>query len=595
MKMNRVPRLTKKYVCDAIFMPGLWLCIALLIINGPAMGDISLVVNPYEGVDWDNIRHHKINLHTHTTESDGRMTPAQVIDEYHKRGYSGLMISDHNRSTWSWSDYGRIPEALGMVAIPGNELSRHHHALSLFTNYETDSTDLEASLVGVSERGGIATLCHPAMHWVRESDKPGLKVAFTPQLRAIAQGDFTVATWFRTTDSGRHILLGNFSPNYSGALNLELHTENRVRLYLQPHGNGKTVDLNVSADEFNIKTRDGEWHHLAGIRRLGTVYLYLDGQLVGERTDSAGAFELQGNVYYIGRDSRTDSTALNGDLCQASIWGRALSDAEVNQLFINGTMSGAALLAQYACSATVGEDSAENSDGPYPAEKADVAPAVISDIPECLKGNDKVRRALHFGVAHIADTVPADVVAKYAAIFRRHPYLVGTEILNCTRPLSEYPLDRGLWDGLLTTLMPERPVWGLAVDDMHSIQHLGGNWLVIPVKQLDVNAVRTALETGRYYFSSIRYEGLEHANAEGTPIIENVDCNKQAKQITVTATVAGKPVADAAYTWISNGNTIHTGPTLSYGNNPKVGAYARVEIKTPSGISYSNPFGFVKK
>jgi predicted metal-dependent phosphoesterase TrpH len=44
--------------------------------------------------DW-----YKGNLHTHTTESDGRFTPEEVIRRYRKAGYHFLALSDHNKVT----------------------------------------------------------------------------------------------------------------------------------------------------------------------------------------------------------------------------------------------------------------------------------------------------------------------------------------------------------------------------------------------------------------------------------------------------------------------------------------------------------------
>ena len=101
------------------------------------------------------------------------------------------------------------------------------------------------------------------MHWVpQHAPATGLSVALAPALARITEGDFTIETWFRTTDTGRNILLGNYSGGYQGALNLELHTDNRVRIYVQPV-DGATVDLNISAATVGIDTRDGKWHHLA--------------------------------------------------------------------------------------------------------------------------------------------------------------------------------------------------------------------------------------------------------------------------------------------------------------------------------------------
>ncbi len=120
--------------------------------------------NPYEGVDWQRTERHKANLHTHTTQSDGWMSPEVVIDQYRQRGYTVLALTDHNRCTFPWQKFGRDPADLGMVAIAGNELSRHHHTGAWFVQYETPSSDLKANLAEVGDLGGLAVLYHPGRY-----------------------------------------------------------------------------------------------------------------------------------------------------------------------------------------------------------------------------------------------------------------------------------------------------------------------------------------------------------------------------------------------------------------------------------------------
>ncbi|MBU7003944.1 MAG: hypothetical protein HXS50_00155, partial [Theionarchaea archaeon] len=36
------------------------------------------------------------NIHTHTTESDGRLSPSEVSEFYRSRGYDFLCLTDHN-------------------------------------------------------------------------------------------------------------------------------------------------------------------------------------------------------------------------------------------------------------------------------------------------------------------------------------------------------------------------------------------------------------------------------------------------------------------------------------------------------------------
>ena len=147
-----------------------------LLLAGPAAAqDKVVVVNPYENVDWD-AAHHKGNFHTHTTESDGAQDPSTVIDGYHAHDYDVLALTDHNHVTWPWPDYGRTPEELDMVPVPGNELSRHDHNLSLFTEYPSpvrdSSTDrLHTSLREVAEIGGLNVLAHPGRYWEPDDDR----------------------------------------------------------------------------------------------------------------------------------------------------------------------------------------------------------------------------------------------------------------------------------------------------------------------------------------------------------------------------------------------------------------------------------------
>lgn len=47
-----------------------------------------------EGDNW-----YKGNLHCHTTNSDGKLTPVEVINQYKEKGYDFIAITDHERMT----------------------------------------------------------------------------------------------------------------------------------------------------------------------------------------------------------------------------------------------------------------------------------------------------------------------------------------------------------------------------------------------------------------------------------------------------------------------------------------------------------------
>src|SRR5690606_26985296 len=103
-------------------------------------------------------------------------------------------------------------------------------------------------------------------------------------LSSITTGDFRIETWFKTTDTGRANLFSSYVGTAT-ALNLELHTSNRGRLYIQ--GPTSVTDLNLTLP---TDSRDGQWHQLIGLRSGDNVELYYDGVLVNSTTDVAGSF-----------------------------------------------------------------------------------------------------------------------------------------------------------------------------------------------------------------------------------------------------------------------------------------------------------------
>lgn len=155
--------------------------------------------NPYQSVNWEADGRHKANLHTHTTRSDGRLNPHEVVDAYHQLEYSILAITDHNEVTWPWEAFGemkpsnrylsragsedsvmsedfvfetRDPAELGMLAIQANELSRHHHMGSFFNGHigvpyneriDYNITE-EESLNAVRDSSGLAMIYHPGRY-----------------------------------------------------------------------------------------------------------------------------------------------------------------------------------------------------------------------------------------------------------------------------------------------------------------------------------------------------------------------------------------------------------------------------------------------
>jgi len=105
---------------------------------------------------------YKGNLHTHTTNSDGVLSPEEAIAWYREHGYDFVSITDH----WSAQEYAARDD---IVVIPGVELdgmdpelgSYHVVGLDIARSPERQNLSLRQVTDYISEMGGISVLCHP--------------------------------------------------------------------------------------------------------------------------------------------------------------------------------------------------------------------------------------------------------------------------------------------------------------------------------------------------------------------------------------------------------------------------------------------------
>jgi histidinol phosphatase-like PHP family hydrolase/predicted MPP superfamily phosphohydrolase len=336
----------------------LCLLVVMLGLSGAVASaqPVRVSLDPYQHVDWVKHHRHHGNFHTHTTQSDGKQTPAKVIDGYHALGYRILALTDHNKFTWPWSSFGRDPKKLGMIAVRGNELSRHHHTLSLFSDLTTDTRDLETAIKQVAKSGGLSVLAHPGRYW---------------------------------------------------------------------------------------KLKDGQ--------------------------------------------------------------------------------------------------------------------------------------------------VPDEVRDKYVKLFKDNKTLIGFEVINKS---NRYPHDRALWDAVLTHMMPDRPVWGMANDDSHSASQIGLNTTVMLLPSHDDKAVREALERGRFYFTTVASHPKNQRDRKGVPVIHAIHHDAAAATITTKATCKDKALEDSAFKWITaGGKMVHQGPKLELAKIKGLSRYVRAEIRGSGGTVYTQPFG----
>ncbi|QGY47300.1 hypothetical protein GM418_27630 [Maribellus comscasis] len=181
-------------------MKSLFQVLIMIITSGFIFSGCSSkweINNPYENVDWENHSKYKANLHTHTTRSDGRMSPQKVVDSYHSLGYKILAITDHNEVTYPWTNFSemlpgesaherlergditsdelvfenRNPAEMEIFAIQGNEVSAPHHTGSYFSDYQQQPGDENIALGEIGKKNGLALLNHPGRYTARNPEK----------------------------------------------------------------------------------------------------------------------------------------------------------------------------------------------------------------------------------------------------------------------------------------------------------------------------------------------------------------------------------------------------------------------------------------
>src|SRR6056297_3558913 len=91
----------------------------------------------------------KIDLHMHTTASDGALTPAELVEKCIELGLETIAVTDHDNVT-SVEEVKQLGEEKGLKVVPGIEISTYrgdaeYHILGYFIDIENDA------LLGLTE------------------------------------------------------------------------------------------------------------------------------------------------------------------------------------------------------------------------------------------------------------------------------------------------------------------------------------------------------------------------------------------------------------------------------------------------------------
>ena len=108
---------------------------------------------------------YKVNLHTHTTLSDGRLTPEEVIEIYRKNGYDAVALTDHWVCGEGYTDKGMTVISGAEFNIGAADSLEVYHILGLGIERNPDISNCSTPqqiIDGIHSVGGLAVLAHPA-------------------------------------------------------------------------------------------------------------------------------------------------------------------------------------------------------------------------------------------------------------------------------------------------------------------------------------------------------------------------------------------------------------------------------------------------
>ncbi|HOP69999.1 MAG: hypothetical protein WBK48_10670 [Dethiobacteria bacterium] len=177
----------------------------------------------------------------------------------------------------------------------------------------------------------------------------------------------------------------------------------------------------------------------------------------------------------------------------------------------------------------------------------------------------------------------------YISLFRQYPHLAGMELF------TRHSSGEALWDRLLSELMPRRPVWGFANDDLHSLKQFGRCFNIFLLDPGTIDSwenpavLRQAMERGQFYFSWVEDPSwVKNSSVDPPPAIKSIEVGEG--YIRIEAEGAVEPPE-----WIvDGGRVLFRGDTFRCPSEDQPFTYVRVRLTGRNGKTYTNPFGLLK-
>jgi uncharacterized protein (TIGR02145 family) len=197
-------------------------------------------------------------------------------------------------------------------------------------NITTTSTDNEVIVAFFAQESILSTFSDWTNSFVGETEKSS-HVHVTADRIVNSKGTYSTGMTTSACQGGGWIMASFNQVSGGGAektsVPYALSTVNGGEFLINNGGTPYTVDSSVNVS-------DGKWHHLVGTYDGTTMKIYVDGVNKGSSWFLSGSLPTQAGNMRIGADYETfPSNFWNGSLDDIRIYNRALSDAEVAQLY----------------------------------------------------------------------------------------------------------------------------------------------------------------------------------------------------------------------------------------------------------------------
>ena len=172
----------------------------------------------------------------------------------------------------------------------------------------------------------------------------------------------------------------------------------------------------------------------------------------------------------------------------------------------------------------------------------------------------------------------------YFDLYRTLPKenFIGQEVINGQ---DAFPIDKKIWDWVLTDITPSRNVYGFANDDSHSLAETGYSYNELLVDEFNESKVREAIQNGISFF----YSKSTVKNPKGAlPYIKKVIINPYHLTIEIEAENYSN------IEWISCGHVVSIEPIIYMNRNSSrnynLSRYVRFILTGAGGQLFSQPF-----